>query len=298
MANLKEIKNRINSVKDTQKITNAMYLIASAKMRRAKQNLDSTKPYFDSVKTEIKRVFKTAPDIESPYFYPMNGDHILPGAYAYLIITADKGLAGAYNHNVIKESERLMKNHRDNKIYVVGEFGRHYFEAKGVQIEQSFLYSAQNPTMHNARKISSSLLESFLSGEFRKLFIIYTDYGNGINSSVASTRLLPFHRDNFIKDNEEKEEEFEFYPNELKVLENVMPSYITGFIYSALVDSFCCEQSARMNAMDSANDNAQELIDELVKKYNHLRQTAVTQEITEISAGARSLKNQRRLNDI
>lgn len=290
MANLKEIKNRISSVKDTQKITNAMYLIASAKMRRAKQNLDSTKPYFDSVKTEIKRVFRTAPDIESPYFYPKNGDHILPGAYAYLIITADKGLAGAYNHNVIKEAEKLMKNHRDNRIYVVGEFGRHYFESRGIQIEQSFLYSAQNPTMHNARKISSALLESFLSDEFRKLFIIYTDFGNGINSSVVSTRLLPFHRDNFIKDNEEKEEEFEFYPNELKVLENAMPSYIAGFIYSALVDSFCCEQSARMNAMDSANDNAQELIDELVKKYNHLRQTAVTQEITEISAGARSLK--------
>ncbi len=290
MANLKEIKNRINSVKDTQKITNAMYLIASAKMRKAKQNLDSTKPYFDSVKKEIKRVFRTAPDIESPYFYPMNGDHVLPGAYAYLIITADKGLAGAYNHNVIKEAERLIENPDRDKIYVVGEFGRHYFESRSIKIEKSFLYSAQNPTMHNARKISSTLLEAFLSGEFRKLFVIYTDYGNGINTKVEASRLLPFHRDSFVKNDEEKFEDFEFYPNELKVLENVMPSYITGFIYSALVESFCCEQSARMNAMDSANDNAQALIDELLKKYNHLRQSAVTQEITEISAGAKSLK--------
>lgn len=290
MANLKEIKNRINSVKDTQKITNAMYLIASAKMRKAKQNLDSTKPYFDSVKSEIKRVFRTEPEIESPYFYPMSGDHVLPGAYAYLIITADKGLAGAYNHNVLKEAEKLIGNHTDDKIYVVGEFGRHYFESKGIRIEQSFLYSAQNPTMHNARKISSTLLESFLAGEFRKLYIIYTDYGNGINTQVTVSRLLPFHRDNFIQNDNEKHDEFEFYPNELKVLENVMPSYIAGFIYSALVESFCCEQSARMNAMDSANDNAQELIDELVKKYNHLRQSVVTQEITEISAGAKSLK--------
>lgn len=290
MANLKEIKNRINSVKDTQKITNAMYLIASAKMRKAKQNLDSTKPYFDSVKSEIKRVFRTEPEIESPYFYPMSGDHVLPGAYAYLVITADKGLAGAYNHNVIKEAERLIGKHNEDKIYVVGEFGRHYFQTKGIQIEQSFLYSAQNPTMHNARKISSVLLDGFLAGEFRKLYVVYTDYGNGINSNVTVTRLLPFHRDNFIQEDNVNHEEFEFYPNELKVLENVMPSYIAGFIYSALVDSFCCEQNARMNAMDSANDNAQELIDELVKKYNHLRQSAVTQEITEISAGAKSLK--------
>ncbi len=295
MANLKEIKNRINSVKDTKKITNAMYLIASAKMRRAKQELDETRPYFEAVKTEIKRVFRTAPDIENPFFYPADGTHELPGAYAYLIITADKGLAGSYNQNVIKAAEKLMSEHGENKLYVVGEYGRHYYESRNIPIEKSFLYTAQNPTMHNARKLSSILLDKYLKGEFRKLFVIYTDFSNGLNIRASASRLLPFHRDRFIGKSEKSKtgEEFEFYPSVEKVLENAMPSYIAGFIYSALVDSFCSEQNARMNAMDSANKNAQELLDALSLEYNHLRQNAVTQEITEISAGAKSLKARR-----
>ncbi len=295
MANLKEIKNRINSVKDTRKITNAMYLIASAKMRRAKQELDETRPYFEAVRTEIKRVFRTAPDIENPFFYPADGTHELNGAYAYLIITADKGLAGSYNQNVIKAAEKLMSEHTENKLYVVGEYGRHYYESRNIQIEKSFLYTAQNPTMHNARKLSSILLDKYLKGEFKKLFIIYTDFGNGLNVKASVSRLLPFHRDHFIgkSDKNKTDEEFEFYPSVEKVLENAMPSYVAGFIYSALVDSFCSEQNARMNAMDSANKNAQELLDALSLEYNHLRQNAVTQEITEISAGAKSLKARR-----
>ena len=274
MATTKEIKNRIKSVKDTQKITNAMYLIASTKLRKVKAELDQTRPYFNALRGEIKRIFRTAKDVDNRYFYPASGEQDIPGAYGYLVITADKGLAGAYNQNVIKEAARLMDEHENPKLFVVGEYGRHYFTAHNIPIEKSFLYTAQNPNIHRAREISEILLGMFDRQEITNLLVIYTDMQGAINSQVCSTRLLPFHRSQFISsDKQEKEvkRQFEFMPSIEKVLDNIIPCYVTGFIYSALVDSFCSEQNARMTAMDSANRNAQKLLDELSVQYNHIR---------------------------
>lgn len=301
MANTKEIKNRIKSVKDTQKITNAMYLIASTKLRKAKSDLDRTRPYFNSLQGEIKRIFRTSEEIENQYFYPVTGEHELPGSYGYLVITADKGLAGAYNQNVIKEALKLMREHENPKLFVVGEFGRHYFMSHNIPIEQSFLYTAQNPTIHRAREISAILLDLFNNQKLSKIFVIYTDMQGAINSETRSMRLLPFHRAQFMsEDIHEKEIKtpFEFRPSIEKVLDNIVPSYVTGFIYSALIDSFCSEQNARMNAMDSANRNAQELLDELSVQYNHIRQGAITQEITEVSSGAKSMRKKAKMKKI
>ena len=294
MSTTKEIKNRISSVKDTQKITNAMYLIASTKLRKAKNELDLTRPYFNNLQGEIKRIFRISEEVSNKYFYPVTGEHEFPGSYGYLVITADKGLAGAYNQNVIKEAMRLMSQHENPKLFVVGEYGRHYFTSHDIPIEQSFLYTAQNPTISRARVISKILLDFFNRGELAKIFIIYTDMQSAINSQACSTRLLPFHRAQFITpDNHEKEVKtpFEFVPSIEKVLDNIVPSYVTGFIYSALIDSCCSEQNARMTAMDSANQNAQKLLDELSVQYNHIRQSAITQEIAEVSSGAKSMKN-------
>ena len=293
MATTKEIKSRISSVKDTQKITNAMYLIASTKLRRAKQELDRSRPYFNALRGEIKRIFRTGENVESKYFYPVTGEHELPGSYGYLAITADKGLAGAYNHNVIKETIRLMGGHEDPKLFVVGEYGRHYFTAHNIPIERSFLYTAQNPSVHRAREIAALLLELFGRGELSKIFVIYTDMKNAIESEVCVTRLLPFHRAQFIVPESHEEPiktPFEFMPSTVEVLDNIVPSYVTGFIYSALISSFCCEQNARMNAMDAANRNAEKLLGELSVQYNYIRQSAITREITEVTSGARSLQ--------
>lgn len=295
MASTKEIKNHINSVRDTQKITNAMYLIASTKLRRAKEELDTTRPYFRALQNEIKRIFRISENIDNKYFYPASGEHDFPGAYGYLVITADKGLAGAYNQNVIKEAQRMMAQHPSPKLFVVGEYGRQFFSSRNIPIEKSFLYTAQNPTLHRAREIAAILLDLFGKGELSKIFIIYTDMVNGMTAEVRSSRLLPFHRAQFISPANEKAVTvpFEFYPSIEDVLTNIVPSYVSGYIYSALADSFCSEQNARMAAMDSAGRNAQELIEKLSLQYNHIRQSAITQEITEISSGAKALKNKR-----
>lgn len=296
MSGTKEIKNRLKSVRETQKITNAMYLIASAKMRKAKEELDRTRPFFNAMGGEIKRIFRTVETVEHRYFYPPSGEHDLPGAYGYLVITADKGLAGAYNQNVIKAAMRLMSEHEDTKLFVVGEYGRQYFMRHHIPIEQSFLYTAQNPTMQRAREIAGRLLELYDKGELVKIFVVYTDMQSALGAKECSFRLLPFHRAQFtagVGTDNTPTAPIEMIPSVGALLDSIVPSYVAGYIYSVLVDSFCSEQQARMAAMDSANRNAENLIRELTAKYNHVRQSAITQEITEISAGAKQQRESR-----
>lgn len=298
MPNTKEIKNHINSIKDTQKITNAMYLIASTKMRKAKEELDKTRPYFNAMQGEIKRIFRTAPYVDSRYFYPADGKILEGGTYGCLVITADKGLAGAYNMNVIRAAEKMLHTHEKTKLFVVGEYGRQYFMQKKIPIEHSFLYTAQNPTMPRAREISEILLDMYDSGKLDKIYIIYTDWKNGMTEEAVSTRLLPFHRNEFINEKEKAVTiPFEFLNSVGMVLDTMMPSYISGYIYSALVDSFCCEQNSRMTAMDAANRNAEKILSSLSIQYNRVRQAAITQEITEISAGAKAQKRKKEAAD-
>ena len=295
MPSAREIRVRMNSIQQTRKITNAMYLISSAKLRKAKQEWDQTRPYFQALKAEVKRIFRTSGHVESRYLYPDEGELPPDGTYGFLVITADKGLAGAYNQNVLKEAHRLMQEHPQTKLFVVGEYGRQYFQRHQVPIERSFLYTAQNPTMQRAREITAKLLDRFDKGELQKIFVIYTDMKNSLTENVSATRILPFHRSAFTAPTDEKRitEPFEFFPSVTQVLENIVPSYVSGFIYSALIDSFCSEQSARMNAMNSANENAEKMLGELALAYNRIRQAAITQEITEVSAGARAQKRKR-----
>ena len=293
MAGTKEIKDHISSVQETKKITSAMYLIASTKLRRARQELDNTRPYFEALRREIKRIFRTVGGevVDSPYFYPMEGEPPLDKPNACLVITADKGLAGAYNQNAIKEALKLLETHPDTKLYVVGEYGRRFFAARGIPIEHSFLYTAQNPTMARAREISALLLDGFENDRLDKIYVVYTDMGNGMDFQAKCTRVLPFHRTHFADSalvEPPVTTPFEFLPSVQAVLDSMMPSYVSGFIYSALIDSFCCEQQARMTAMDSANQNAEKLLGELSLEFNRVRQSAITQEITEVSAGARA----------
>lgn len=295
MPSAREIRVRMNSIQQTRKITNAMYLISSAKLRKAKQEWDQTRPYFQALKAEVKRIFRTSGHVESRYLYPDEGELPPDGTYGFLVITADKGLAGAYNQNVLKEAHRLMQEHPQTKLFVVGEYGRQYFQRHQVPIERSFLYTAQNPTMQRAREITAELLDRFDKGELQKIFVIYTDMKNSLTENVSATRILPFHRSAFTAPTDEKRitEPFEFFPSVTQVLENIVPSYVSGFIYSTLIDSFCSEQSARMNAMNSANENAEKMLGELALAYNRIRQAAITQEITEVSAGARAQKRKR-----
>lgn len=297
MPNTKEIKQRISSVKDTGKIANAMYLISSAKMRKAKAELDSTAPYFSALKQEISRIFGYFDDIESGYFYSKDYKSASDKPDACLVITADKGLAGAYNQNAIRAAESLLKINPDTKLFVVGEYGRQYFARHNIPIEQSFLYTAQNPTIGRAREICRTLLDLYESKTADEIYIVYTDLKKDISQSAETVRLLPLQRKDFTAAGDYKKSGFEFWPDAKRVLDSIVPAFLTGFIYSALVDSFCSEQSARMSAMSAAKDNAQKIISELAKQYNRLRQADITREITEVSAGARAQRIKRKARE-
>ena len=307
MATTKEIKNRIKSVKDTQKITNAMYLISSTKMTKAKRELDNTRPYFEMLRKQIVDMISMRESAGSEFFRSEEDkapedsfeDSKRSETVAYLVITADKGLAGAYNQNVIKEAMSRIKETPSYKLYVVGEYGRRYFETRGMSIDRSFLYTAQNPTLERAREIAMILADLYARKEITRAFIVYTDFRNGLmGGDVVVWELLPFDRKDFALDPEEvtdlSTDHMEYVPDVLSVLNNIVPSYMAGYVYSALVDSFCSEQSARMSAMDAANQNAEELLQSLNLEYNHVRQSAITQEITEVSAGSRGQKKSKK----
>ena len=296
MASTSEIRRRIGSVRQTQKITHAMYLISQAKLRKAKQELDNTRPYFQALQTEIGRVFNADSSIESRYLTPADPNaKPLPGVPACLLITADKGLAGAYNQNVIRQGQQLMAEHPGTALYVVGEYGRRWFAQRGVPVEKSFLYTAQNPTLDRARHIAELLLDRFDAGEINSVWVIYTDMKNGLEATVHQAQVMPLHRERFhaAAAAAAGDAVYEFVPSAKAVLDNAARSCLTGYIYSALVDSFCSEQSARMTAMNAADQNAEELLKDLSVQFNRARQAAITQEITEVSAGERAQRSKK-----
>ena len=296
MASTSEIRRRIGSVRQTQKITHAMYLISQAKLRKAKQELSNTRPYFDALQTEIGRVFNADAAVESRYLEPAQLPvKEVPLRPACLLITADKGLAGAYNQNAIRQAQQFMADYPDTDLYVVGEYGRRWFAQRNIPIEKSFLYTAQNPTLGRARQIAELLLERYDADEINAVVVVYTDMKNGLEAVVRQAQLLPLHRERFVAAaaNTARDELYEFIPSPDAVVDNAARSCLTGYIYSALVDSFCSEQSARMTAMNAADQNAEELLKDLSVQYNRARQAAITQEITEVSAGERAQRSKK-----
>ncbi|MBR0106068.1 MAG: ATP synthase F1 subunit gamma [Lachnospiraceae bacterium] len=297
MATLQEIKNRIESVKDTQKITNAMYLISSTKLRKARQEMEATRPYYNGIRAEIKRLFARVSGVNSRYVAPTDGELPEGKTWACLVLTSDKGLAGNFNRSVLKEAVNLQKQHEDMVFYAIGENGKAYLTNHGYRLAENFNFSPQDPTIGRARMITVRLQDDFDNGVFDRLYIIYTDIKNGLVSETIIDRVIPFSRAYFMDDDEEEEvkeendrEEatFEYIPSREAVLDKIIPLTIVGYIYSAMVTSFCSEQNARMMAMDAANTNAEEILAEYTLQYNRVRQGAITQEITEISSGAKA----------
>lgn len=295
MANTREIQSRMKSIRDTMKITNAMYMISSTKLRKARRELEETEPYFYSLQSMIARIIRHMPQMEHRYFaeVPKTGDK----RCAYLVVTADKGMAGAYNHNVLKLVEEQVADEKESLLFVVGEVGRQYFHGKKMPVEEHFLYTAQNPTMHRARLIAAKLLEQYESGAVNEVRMVYTSMVNAVQTQTNVARLLPLEKQEFAANKvplNVYQEEFFFKPSPETVIDSIVPNYLAGYIYGALVESYCSEHNARMTAMQAASDSAQEMLHGLGMEYNRVRQNAITQEITEVVAGARAQKKKKK----
>lgn len=292
MTNSREILNRINSIKDTQKITNAMYMISSSKVKKARADLDRTVPFFETLQSSLVKMLDSIEneDVKSKYFNKRDYLSKEERTEGYLVITADKGLASSYNHNVIKEAEKRVESDNTNLLFVVGEVGRKYFQKKNIKIDELFKYTAQNPNVNRARAIAERLLEYFVNKKVDDVYVVYTIMGEHNTEQVRVDRILPLEIPKH-ENGESFDHNVEFYPDVKNVVDRIVPVYLSGFVYGALVEAFCAENTARMMAMSSATDAANEMIKNLNIDYNRARQAAITQEITEIVSGAEALRN-------
>ena len=295
MAGLREIKGRIKSIDDTKTITNAMYMISSTKMKKAKLDLDATEPYFYMLQSTVERIIRHLPDMEHVYFEKPNKKRTKIGL---LVITDDKGLAGAYNHNILKLAQAYLDNAQNQvELFVVGELGRHYFAARRIPIQENFQYTVQSPTFNRARWIAQIILDKYLAEEIDELHVLYTRMESSMQSVAEDKLLLPILRPS-DKDIplDVYREDFKLAPSAKEAVDTIIPNYITGFIYGALVQACYTVHNARMSAMEAASKNADELLQDLKIMYNRARQAEITQEITEVSSGAKAQRKNKKNN--
>ena len=292
MPSSKLLKERIESIQDTMKITNAMYLISSSKLRKARQNYQNVLPYFTRMRDTISRVVPHLPDEPvHPFFHEREKENPI---LAYVVLTADKGMAGAYNQNLLKFLKEQCGSDPNARFYVIGQTGYRALLHKDPRLVEEFHYGATAPTLQRARDITVDAIDDFKSGKLDEIYLIYTKIQNALTSEPVMERLLPLDREHLKpapKGLGDPRGEVEMFPDAKTVFEQTAPIYMHGMIFGAMTESFCAEQSARMTAMDSATKSANDMIHELQLEYNRTRQGSITQEITEIIGGAAAVQS-------
>ena len=302
MPNIREIRDRIESIKQILKITNAMYLISSSKLKKARKSLESTEPYFYKLQETIESVLEHTPHMQQLYFDRRSDIPQEKRKKGYIVITGDKGLCGSYNHKILKFTEQKLDESTDLDncyLFVMGQVGRMYFQrriksGKQAYVDGEFIYTTQNPTLYRAGEIADIVLNKFRKGELDEVWLLYTDMVTSSQQETKALRLLPFERRHLGKDKDgtiKKLPKASFVPSPEKVMDYLIPNYAKGIIYGAMVEAFCCEQQSRMTAMDAATNSAKDMIKDLSLLYNRARQAAITQEITEVCGGANSLED-------
>lgn len=290
MAGVTEIRTRIKSVEQTLKITNAMYLISSSKLKKARRQLADVVPYFEKINSTIADILRHSPDIRHPFFEARSAS---PKKTGYIVITGDKGLAGAYNHNVLRLAETRLAQEEAATLFVIGQVGRHYFMHKKIPIDAEFMYTAQDPTVFRAREISETMVNLYLRGQLDEVNVVFTEMVSPLRLEPQILKILPLDK-KAVTDGSEKQERYReiltYVPTVEDVIDKLVPGFVKGVVFGTLVESFCSEQNARMTAMDSATQSARDMIKRLNLQYNRARQAAITQELTEIVGGAEGLR--------
>lgn len=297
MASTKEIQTRIKSVNDILKITNAMYLISSSKYRKARQQLQETGPYFSKLMTAMNYSLSHSMYFNHKFFDQRSGIPEDKKKRGYLIVTADRGMCGSYSHNIIKLAEEELEKpeHNENFLYVVGQVGRQYFTGKGIDIDDTFLYAAQDPNLYRAREIGETLIDLFLSKQLDEVYIVYTRMKNAALTVPSTVKVLPLEFKSFSAKNAKGEQislgGVKYTPDTETVMDYLVPNYVKGMVYGALVEAYSSVNYSRMTAMSAASDSARDMIKRYKLLYNRARQASITQELTEIISGAGSVGN-------
>lgn len=289
MASLQDIKGRIRSIDSTKKITSAMNLVATSKLTKSKMTALRTRPFFNKILQTMQSIGAQAKGQGSPFLHANNSP-----VKAFITLTGDKGLCGGYNSNICKLTMGQIEDKSATHLVVVGKKGVEQFKSKGYNVEKAVLDISESPRYENAKEIATYVSDKFLKGEIGEVYLAYTHFKSTLQQEPQMIRLLPVDlqavEEEAPSSGKEPSDLLNYEPSPEAVLGYVIPRYVADVIYGALCESAASENGARMTAMDSATENAQEIQDKLSIQYNRARQAAITQELTEIVAGVGAMQ--------
>ncbi|MDQ0214132.1 F-type H+-transporting ATPase subunit gamma [Oikeobacillus pervagus] len=285
MASLRDIKTRITSTKKTSQITKAMEMVSAAKFNRAETNAKSFVPYMEKIQEVVTSIALGSKDVTHPMLVSRPVKKT-----GYLVITSDRGLAGAYNSNVLRLVLKTIQERHKSKdeyaIIAIGRNGRDFFKHKGMNVVLDIVGVPDQPNFANIKSLANKAVNMFSDGTYDELYMYYNHFISAIEHEVTAKKVLPLTDIS----GSHKLISYEYEPSAEEILEILLPQYAESLIYGALLDGKASEHASRMTAMKNATDNAKELIDNLTLSYNRARQAAITQEITEIVGGAAALE--------
>ena len=282
MASMRDIKRRRSSIQGTQQITKAMKLVSTVKLQRARSAAEKSKYYFDSMFRTVNSILSRVGHIEHRYLIPGESPR-----KAVVVITSNRGLAGGYNSNVVKlitRNDELKKEDLD--IYCIGNKGREAFSRHGYTIREDLPDIIEDPLYSEVNDLTNRLLASFEKGEIGEIYLAYTFFKNTVSQEPRLIKLLPVEPE---EGEDESSAVMNFEPEDVEAIDMIIPKYISSLIYGGLKEAIASENGARMQAMDNATSNAEEMIDKLSLQYNRARQGSITQELTEIIAGSEAI---------
>ena len=282
MASMRDIKRRKSSIQSTQQITKAMKLVSTVKLQKARNRAEATNPYFNYMYKTVSSMLAKSGTIDHPY---LRGGQ--SNKKAVVVITSNRGLAGGYNSNIVKLITGGDFVKEDLDIYAVGGKGVEALSRRGYNIVENASEIMEAPTYSDAAALCNKVLDAFTKGEVGEIYLAYTHFKNTVSQEPKLIKLLPVEIDPAETDDSNVLMNYE--PNEEEALNMIIPKYVTSLFYGALVEAVASENGARMQAMDSATSNAEEMISDLSLTYNRARQGSITQELTEIIAGANAI---------
>ena len=275
----KEIKNRIRSMESTKQITKAMEMVAASKLRRAQAQVLNSRPYFEILYSTINDIVDSNRDFSSPYLQKREGNRVM-----YIVIAGDRGLAGGYNNNILKLVQSQIQD-KDAKVLPIGKKAVDFFKFRKTPMLTEAYAEAASISIGDCFSIAKQLSKAFLAGQFDEIHVAYTNFVSVLSQTPATLRMLPLLRTETGREGTVSTDIL-YEPDSVEVFDAIVPEYLGGILYGALCESRAAEQAARRTAMDSATQNAEDMIADLSLKFNRARQAAITQEITEIVAGS------------
>ena len=298
MANLRDVRLRMRAIEQTLQVTKAMKLISTSKLRKGRRMLEDTVPYFKRIQKSMYDVLSSETNIQSEFFHrhdDIANDASKKPHSAIIVITSDKGLAGGYNANVFRHVNELCSKMQNPLLILIGAIGYRYFVHTPHVILENFSFRSQIPTVDHAGEITDYIVSQYLWGLLDEIHIVYTHMFNAIKMLPVERQIIPVLKDKIqselyeIGDAKRVDLKFEFTPSAEAVFDALVPQYIKGVIYGAMVEAYASEQSARMTAMDEASKNAEDMLGDLRISYNRARQAGITQEMSEIVGGSTAL---------